>query len=562
MNKRFTKIFSITICIILSLIGAYTLVLSPKYLGFAVDQMIGKNKVNILLVTVNLSIALVLYIMYFACTWLIAYTSNRLSLSVAKELRSQLEYNLNRNPLSYLDTTPLGKLLNLFTLDSEMLIDGVYQLLSQFFIGVFVVIISFMFMFNLSVFMSLMVVLMVPVMYLSSRYFAKKSVRLYSEQQELSANLSAFTSESLSNHELISNFNYQEQALEDFEKIHNEYNIVGEQTQILGALVNPTVRVINSLSYALLGIIGAFSVLNGNLSVGMFTAFISYSMIFSKPFNEFSAIIAQVSAAKVSYERIKQALSIKIDNDEGESISLEANSIEFKNVDFSYVSDKPIIKDFSLNIPALSKVAIVGPTGAGKSTLINILMRFYDIDSGEIRIDNFNTKILSKHSIRQAMSIVLQDPWLFEGSIADNIKFGKADASYKEIVEASKQAGCHDYIMLLDDGYETIINAGSTNISLGQRQMITIARAIIVDAPIIILDEATSNIDVLSEYKIQTVFRNIMKSKTSFFVAHRLATVIDSDIILVMKDGKLVEQGTHIDLMNKKGFYYSLFISQ
>lgn len=562
MNRKLKYGSIILLCILLSMISSYLLVLSPKYIGDAVDLMIGVNQVNLKLVFNILSFALILYIIYFICTWIIAYLSNSIALSIVRDFRKDLEYTLNRNPLSYIDTTAHGSLLNLFTIDSEILIDGIYQFLSQLFSGIFVVIIVFYFMLKVSFYMTITTVVMLPLMFLSSRYFAKKSATLYKVQQKLSADLSAYVSETLNNHELIMSSNYEEQALNDFELIHKEYNIVGEKTQILGALVNPTVRVINSLAYALIGLIGALLVINGSISVGMFTSFISYTIIFFKPFNEFSAIIAQITAAKASYDRIRSALSVELENEVTLDKKLEGDIVEFTNVDFSYIKDKPIIKDFSLYIPPLSKVAIVGPTGAGKSTLINILMRFYDVSSGSIKVDNVNTKSIKRHNLREVMSIVLQEPWLFEGSIIDNIKYGKEDASYEEVVKAAKDAGCHDYIMSLDNGYETIIKHGSSNISLGQKQMITIARAIIVDSPIIILDEATSNIDVLSEYKIQEVFRDIMSNKTSFFIAHRLATVVDSDVILVMNDGVLVESGNHQDLMINKGFYYELFTSQ
>ncbi len=562
MNKKFKYGFEILICILLSIVSSYLLVLSPKYIGDAVDLMIGVNQVELQVVLKILSLAMLLYIIYFISTWIISYLSNSIALTIVHDFRNKLEHTINRNPLSYIDTTAHGSLLNLFTLDSEILIDGIYQFLSQLFSGIFVVIIVFYFMLQVSIYMTITTVVMLPLMYLSSRYFAKKSTSLYKIQQRLSADLSAYVSETLNNHELIMSSNYEKQALRDFEEIHNEYNIVGEKTQILGALVNPTVRVINSLAYALIGLIGAILVLDGSISVGMFTSFISYTVIFFKPFNEFSAIIAQITAAKASYDRIESALRVAIESEVENTEKLIGDIVEFNSVDFSYVSGKPIIKDFSLKIPPLSKVAIVGPTGAGKSTLINILMRFYDVQSGEIKVDNINTKNIKRHNLREVMSIVLQEPWLFEGSILDNIKYGKPDATYDEVVKAAKDAGCHDYIMSLDNAYDTLITHGSTNISLGQKQMITIARAIIVDSPIIILDEATSNIDVLSEYKIQEVFRYIMSNKTSFFIAHRLATVVDSDVILVMNEGVLVESGNHQELMNKKGFYHELFTSQ
>lgn len=563
MKKSHKRIVvKLVFALTLSLISSYFLVLSPKYIGDAVDLMIGKDNVDLQAVIEILKKTSILFVMYFLMTWLVSYISNNIAITFVRDLRNDLQRRINRASLSYLDTHPHGNILNLFSVDSELLTDGIFQFLSQLTSGIFVVIISFIFMWRVNPWMSLLVLAMVPIMYFTSRSIAKRSLNLYRQQQRLSGDLSTHISESMINHELILSNNYQKESEHSFELIHKEYNKVGERAQILGALVNPTVRVGNNFTFALVGLLGGYMSLNQGLSVGALTAFISYSVLFSKPFNEFSAIISQIMSAKASYERISKALDIPLDIDEGIDVDLQGNEIVFNNVDFSYKEGKKIIKDLSLNIPPLSKVAIVGPTGAGKSTLINILMRFYDVDSGSINIDGQNTRNISKKSLRSIMSIVLQDPWLFEGTIKENIKYGNPLASDEEMIEASKQAGCYDYIMSLDNRFDTVIDSGSTNMSTGQKQMVTIARAILVDSPIIILDEATSNVDILTEYKIQEVFRNIMSSRTSFFVAHRLSTVVDSHIILVMKDGKLVEQGTHEELMKLEGFYHELFLSQ
>lgn len=561
---KFTRrqLVGITLCIVLSFIAAYILVLTPKYLGSAVDLMVGKGNVDLSGVRKILLFSLGLYSAYFMLTWFVSWFANQIAVRFVKNIRSQLEYRLNRNPLSFLDTHPHGNLLSHFSIDGELLIDGLFQLISQLFSGVFVVLISLYFMLQVNVRMTLMVIAMVPVMYLTSSAIAKRSLVLYRRQQSLAGQLGGHVQEAMNNHQLILSSNYQKESVKDFEAIHAEYNEVGEKAQFLGALVNPTVRVINNISYVLIGLMGAYVSKNYGLTVGTLTSFISYSIIFSKPFNEFSAIVAQVMSAKASYDRILETLAYPIEEDRGEKMTLKGEVVSFEHVDFSYVKGHPIIQDLSLEIPPLSKVAIVGPTGAGKSTLINILMRFYDVDSGIIKIDGVDTSTLTKESLGNVMSIVLQDPWLFEGTIRQNIKYGKPHATDAEMIEVSIQAGCHDYIQSLDKGYDTKIDLGSQNISLGQKQMITIARALMVDAPILILDEATSNVDVLTEYKIQEVFRKIMAQRTSFFVAHRLATVVDSDVILVMREGKLVEQGTHKELMALKGFYHTLFMSQ
>lgn len=560
MSKKY-KILAI-ITSLLSIVSAYALVIVPKLIGKAVDNMVGINDVNFDIVVSLLTASLLMYLLYFILSWFIAYVAHKIAIGFVYDLRSNLQYHLNRNPISYIDKTSHGSLLNLFTIDSELLVDGMYQAMTQLLNGVFVILITFYYMLKISYLLTVIVIVMVPLMYYTSKVLAKYSRKLFRQQQTLSAEMSSHVKEAVENHDLITNYNYGPQSIVDFEEVHSEYNKVGTKVQILGALVNPTIRVINNLNYALLGLVGAYMCIQYGLTVGTLMAFISYSILFTKPFNEFSAIISQIIAARASYVRIEKALNVPMNLDGGTDVDLAVNGIEFKNVDFSYDNENQIIKDLNLHIKPLSKVAIVGPTGAGKSTLINILMRYYDVDSGEIIIDDYNTNEISKKSLRSIMSIVLQEPWLSAGSIRDNIKYGYPEATDEQMIAASKQAGCYEFIMQLDNKFDTVIDPLNDSMSVGQKQMITIARAIIVDSPIIILDEATSNIDVLSEYKIQKAFAEVMVNKTSFFVAHHLETVIDADIILVMKEGRLIEQGLHNELMNLKGFYFEMYTSE
>ena len=399
-------------------------------------------------------------------------------------------------------------------------------------------------------------------MYLSAKLITQRSLKLHRLQQHLSANLSGLSSEAINNSQLIMSYNYQDDIKQKFDVINQELRNVSEKAVFIAALPNPTTRVVNNIGYMLIGLTGAYAVFNFGLSVGFLTSFVSYSIMFSKPFNELSGIVSQISAAKAGYERIQSFLKMNDEEDPKEKVLLQGKTISFEDVSFSYDGTHMIIKDLNLDVEEKSKVAIVGPTGAGKSTLINLLMKYYEVSSGSLKIDNVDTHLISKASSRNLMSIVLQDPWLFNGTIKDNIKYGRPEASDQSVMDAASKAGVHDYITSLDKGYDTIVEIGSKNISLGQRQMITIARALLVDSPIIILDEATSSLDVVTEQEIQKVFTTIMKEKTSFFIAHRLNTVIDSDVILVMKDGRLIEQGNHQSLMNQKGFYYQMYISQ
>ncbi|QIK85382.1 ABC transporter ATP-binding protein [Erysipelothrix sp. HDW6B] len=558
-----TKVYLLlSITIICSLLAAITLVLTPFYLGKAIDFMIGKDNVDMVGVVEMLKIALMLYGANFILTWLVSLFANQVSVGVVGSLREKLFAHINKLPVGYLDTHSHGDIQSRFAMDSELILDGMYQLITQLIGGIFVVVISAYFMFSINVMMTVIVIALVPLMYITSRLVAKHSLQLYKKQQAIAGEISGTVNEYFANNTLLLAYNHQEDAIAKFEALNAELNDVGERAQFISAITNPTTRVVNNISYLLIGLVGAFAVREWGLTVGLLTSFISYSMMFSKPFNEFSAVVAQVMAGRASLERINAILEEPLESNNDHEQKLDGKVVSFEDVQFSYVEGKPLIKNLSLDIKPLSKVAIVGPTGAGKSTLINLLMRFYDIDSGSIKIDGVDLQSVSKQSIRDTMGIVLQDPWLFEGTIRDNIKYGKVDASDEAMFEVSKQAGCHDYIMSLDKQYDTMIALESKNISLGQRQMITIARALLVDAPIIILDEATSSLDVVTEQHIQSVFVKIMEKRTSFFVAHRLSTVIDSDVILVMKDGQLIEQGNHEELMAQEGFYHKLYMSQ
>lgn len=546
----------------LAFVSSLSLVVSPYFLGLAIDAMVGKDEVDMAVVVANLLLALTTYALNFVLTWIVALVSNGIAVDTVYEIRMRLKEKMTHLPLSYLDTHSLGDLQALFANDGELVIDGLNQFINQALSGIFVIVISLLFMLRINVFMTIVTVALVPVMFLSAQFIAKRSLKLQRKQQALSGSLSGIASEVINNNNLIMAYNHQDSVIASFDTVNYELSRVAEKAVFIAALPNPTTRVVNNIGYMLIGLTGAYAVKHFGLTVGFLTSFVSYSNMFSKPFNELSAIVSQITAAKAGYDRIQTILNVADERDSDHEEALQGDTIEFDNVDFGYVAHKPIITNLNLSIKPKSKIAIVGPTGAGKSTLINLLMRFYDINDGSIKIDAKDTQWMSKASVRNVMAIVLQDPWLFNGTIRDNIRYGRPDASEEMVHQAAVQAGCHDYIMSLDKGYDSMVELGSRNISLGQRQMITIARALLVDAPIIILDEATSSLDVVSEQAIQQVFTKIMKDKTSFFIAHRLNTVIDSDVILVMKDGKLIEQGTHDVLLENKGFYYDLFTSQ
>ena len=540
-------------------LSCLTLILTPYYLGIAMDAMMGVGTVDFERVTHYLIMASLMYGVHFISTWACGWLANIVSVNFVSSLRMALKTHLDVVPLQFLDTHAQGDVLSLFSLDGELIVDGLYQALTQVSQGVWTILITLIFMLRLNLMMSAIVLVMVPFVYFSTRWVSKHSMTYFRKQQRQSGALGGFVSETLDNYELVETYQYHDHALETFEALNQEVVRAGIKAQFIAALTNPTARFVHNITYAFLGIGGAFAIWNQGLTVGLFSTFITYAVLFSKPFNEISAIMPQIFAGKAGYERYKQVLDIEVEKDIEKEITLDGKTVSFEHVDFSYVPNHPILHDLNLEIAPLSKVAIVGPTGAGKSTMINLLMRYYDVDSGVIKIDGVDTSTISRASVRHVMGIVLQDPWLFEGTILENLRFGNADASIDAVHAAIEQVGLTQFVADLDQGLDTHISA---NLSQGQKQLITIARALLMDAPIMVLDEATSSVDSLTEKHIQTVFTEIMASHTSFFVAHRLSTVMDSDLILVMKAGRLIEQGTHASLMDLKGFYYELFMSQ
>lgn len=548
--------------LVFAIVGNFAMVLTPFYLGLAIDAMVSQGNVDLVLVKTYLSYAVILYIVSFVFVWI----SNNISFSIASDfvtsIRDKVQNKLATLPLSYLDVHPHGKLTNMLSNDSDLILDGLFQAISKILGGLVIIIVATIFMLRINTTMTFVVYLTLPFVYISSHIVSKVSGASFRSQQDLAGQLNGFVSESIYNHKLILNYNYQETILNRFKSLNDQYNIAGQRAQFTASLTNPTTRVVNNLSYAIVGLVGAMTILNGNLTVGLFTSFISYSLMFAKPFNELSGNLAQVFAAKAGYENIQSLLNIKSEVDTGTQEIMTAGHVSFEDVSFAYQENNPLIENLDLEVKPKQKIAIVGPTGAGKSTLINILMRYYEVDSGKVYLDGVDIRQLSRQSLHENISIVLQDPWLFEGTILENLKYGREDATMDAVIEAAKAADVHEFISSLDKGYETMIQKGARNISGGQKQLLTIARALLQGGPILILDEATSNIDSLTEKRIQSVFTTIMKQHTTFFIAHRLNTVVDSDLILVMKQGNIVEKGTHRELMDKKGFYYTLYQSQ
>lgn len=548
----------IIVLVVLSFLASLSLVLSPYFIGLAVDRMfVGNTDFSAL--TNSILIIGALYLSYFLFTFLLGLVSNRLAIDISRLKRKAINNKLLNLPLSFLDRFDNSHVQNLMGSDSNLLMDGLNMFFNQAVTGVFTIIIAIVLMFKVNIPMTMGIIILSPIIFIVSRKLSKSSLIAFRKQQEDYDALAQKTRNILENNLLISTYNYHDVASEEFIEHNERLNTSGLKAQILSAFINPTTRLINNMLYVFVAISGALSVMYLDLSIGLFLSFISYTLMFTKPINELSAVLSQLVSAKSAYERIENFLSFEEEVDYKEEFSGENPKIEFNEVDFSYNPGQTLIEDLNLKLDPLSKIAIVGPTGAGKSTLINLLMRYYDLNSGEILFNNQDISKVSKESIRDQIGIVLQEPWIFDGSIAENIAYGRPEASRDEIIVAAKKAGAHGFITRFPDAYDTL---AKQELSVGEKQMITIARALLLDKPIYILDEATSNLDSLTEYKIQETFEEIMKNHTSFFVAHRLHTIVDADVILVMKDGQIIEKGSHQNLMASDGFYKSLYESQ
>ncbi len=557
MNKK-KFVISLLIVLILSLISSLTLVLTPMYIGQSVDAMI-VNETNFSYINKILLLVIILYAIHFLASFVLNLFSSYLAIALGARKREELNKKLLKLPFSYLDTFDSSHVQNLLGNDANLLTDGLNLFLSQALVGALTLIIAVYLMFKVNVLMTLGILVLSPLIYFVSKRISISSIEAYRLQQRKLDDLSSFTRNNLESHILIDNYNYHEQSVTEFKDYNDALNKTGLKAQILSSLINPSTRLINNILYVFVAMAGAYSYLYLNLTVGSFLSFISYTLMFTKPINEMSTILTEMISAKTAYERIEKFLALEDEKDSKKDLLIDDPQIKFSNLDFAYRSDQKLIENLNLHLSSKSKIAIVGPTGAGKSTIINLLMRYYDPLKGAIYFDEYNIADYSKKSVRDKIGVVLQEPWVFEGTIAENIAYGNPDVSMEEIILAAKDAECHELIMRFPDAYET--NA-KNQLSLGEKQMITVARALLIEKDIYILDEATSNLDSLSEYKIQKTFQRIMSNHTSFVVAHRLHTIVDADLIIVMKDGSIIEQGTHEDLMKKESFYKLLYESQ
>lgn len=563
---KYTKPYSkyIVLSFITAVINITLTLLTPIIIGKGVDFIIGPSNVNFNKL-VNILILLLLTTIFSSIFQLIMTRCNNIvSYKTIKDLRRDVFNKLNELPLKYIDSNSHGYIINGVINDIEIISDGLLQGFSQLFTGIITIVGTLIFMLSINYKIALLVVIITPLSLFTASTIAKACNSMFRKQSEVRGELTGYVEEMIGNQKVVKAFSYEDRAEENFEEINKKLYTYGQKAQFYSAITNPLTRFVNGIVYASVGIVGAIAAINGNLSIGNLSAFLSYANQYTKPFNEISGVITELQAAFTSASRVFKILDEKPEvPDKANAIDLETaeGNVDINNLYFSYNENKPFIKDFNLKVNPGERIAIVGPTGCGKTTLINLLMRFYNIDSGEIKIDSINVEEITRKSTRGLYGMVLQDTWLFSGSVRDNIAYGKEDATLEEVIEAAKSAHAHKFIMKLPKGYDTILSEDSS-LSQGQKQLLCIARVMLSKPPMLILDEATSSIDTRTEIYIQKAFNKLMEGRTSFIVAHRLSTIKEADLILVMKDGKIIEKGNHKDLLKQNGFYSNLYNSQ
>jgi len=545
--------------------GTILTLAAPVFIGDAIDFIIAKGQVDFASIRHILMILLISVLCAAIFNWLMAYFTNLVSYKTVSDIRCSVFLKFSKVPLSFVDQNPRGDLISRMINDVDLIGNGFLQGFTQVFSGAITILGTLAFMLSVNVSIALVVVVLTPLSLFAASFIAKKSHNYFTKQAETRGEIGGFIEEMVGGEKVLKAFGYEERAQEKFDEINARLYESGVKSQFYSALTNPTTRFVNNLVFAAVGICGAIAVLFGHFSVGKLSAFLAYANQYTKPFNDISNVVTELQTAFASARRVLDVLGEKEEEpDPKDAVKLAEchGDVELTNVGFSYKKDVPFIENLSLKVKSGQRIAIVGPTGCGKTTVINLLMRFYDVNSGQISIDGHPILSLTKDSLRQNFGMVLQDTWLFNGTVRDNIAYGCEDATDEAITLAAKSAYAHSFIKRLSKGYDTVIEEGGGNISQGQRQLLCIARVMLTKPSMLILDEATSSIDTRTEIKIQKAFLKMMENRTSFVVAHRLSTIKEADVILVMKDGHIIEKGTHDELLGHSGFYANLYNSQ
>ena len=555
----------LAVSLLLALVIVALTLYVPILVGRAIDCMIGAGQVDFIsLRQILISIAACIGATAIA-QWLQSELNNRVAYDAVRDIRRDAFAHIQQLPLSYLDGHPTGDIVSRMIADVDTFADGLLMGFTQFFTGVMTILGTLAFMLTLSPAITAVVVLITPVSLLVANFIAKSTHDMFVLQSRTRGEQTALIDEALHEQKLVQAFAREDETLAQFDEINERLRDCSLRAVFFSSLTNPCTRFVNSLVYAAVALTGALAAVNGTLTIGSLSSFLSYANQYTKPFNEISGVITELQNALACAGRIFQLIDEPAqtpDPAQDRSFDRIRGEVEIKDVAFSYVPDRPLIEDFSLFVKPGQRVAIVGPTGCGKTTMINLLMRFYDVDSGEIRIDGRETRTLSRKALRKNIGMVLQDTWLSAGTIRDNIAMGKPDATEAEIIAAAKAAHAHGFIRRLPEGYNTVIRENGAGLSQGQKQLLCIARVMLCLPPMLILDEATSSIDTRTEMKIQDAFATMMQGRTSFIVAHRLSTIQSADVILVMRGGRIIEQGTHSELLKKGGFYAELHEAQ
>ncbi|MCI5487705.1 MAG: ABC transporter ATP-binding protein/permease [Enterocloster aldenensis] len=557
--------WGVIMSLILALITVALTLYVPILTGRAVDRIVGQGNVDFAGLTRILWKILGAVGLTAVSQWLMNHINNTITYRVVKDIRTRAFNHLETLPLSYIDAHPSGDIISRIIADIDQFSEGLLMGFTQLFTGVLTIGGTLLFMLSIHPAITLVVVVLTPVSLFVASFIAKKTFVMFRHQSETRGELTALTDEMLGNMKVVQAFGYQEETQKQFEEINSRLAGYSLRATFFSSITNPSTRFVNSMVYAAVGITGAYAVIRGFMTVGQLTSFLSYANQYTKPFNEISGVVTELQNALASAARVFELIDEKAildDKPDAAVLTHVEGKVELVNVDFSYTPDRKLIENFGLNVDPGQRVAIVGPTGCGKTTIINLLMRFYDVDSGSIKVEGTDIRNITRKSLRTNYGMVLQETWLKTGTIRENIAYGRPDASEEEIIRAAKEAHAHGFIMRMPEGYGTIISEDGGNLSQGQKQLLCIARVMLCLPPMLILDEATSSIDTRTEIRVQKAFARMMEGRTSFIVAHRLSTIREADVILVMRDGHIVEKGRHEELLERGGFYAENYNSQ
>ncbi|MGN0306701.1 MAG: ABC transporter ATP-binding protein [Lachnospiraceae bacterium] len=550
--------------VLAALTVAFTLY-APILVGGAIDHIVDQGKVEFPQVAATLIRLVMVALITGICQWMMNLMNNKITYRVVRDIRQDVFERLQKLPLKYLDSHPYGGVVSRVIADADQFADGLLMGFSQLFTGGVTIVGTLLFMLLLNPWITLVVVCLTPISLLVANFIAKSTYKFFEQQSEARGEQTAFVDEMIGNQKVVQAFLQEEKALKAFEKMNERLESCSLKATFFSSLTNPCTRFVNSLVYAAVALSGAFAAVGARISIGDLTCFLSYAKQYTKPFNEISGVVTELQNAIACAGRVFELMEEPQQVPDGENaltLKEAKGEVSFEQVSFSYLPDRPLIKNLHLEAAPGERIAIVGPTGCGKTTLINLLMRFYDVTGGSIRVDGLDIREYTRKSLRGNFGMVLQDTWLKEGTVLDNISMGKRGASREEVIQAAKDAHAHSFIKRLPEGYDTWLSEDGGNLSGGQKQLICIARIMLSMPPMLILDEATSSIDTRTEIKIQEAFGRLMKGRVSFIVAHRLSTIRDANQILVMKDGDIIEQGNHEELLKVRGFYYQMYYSQ